>query len=90
MTIQQDRFNLNPSIITMYSTAWCPDCRRAKDFFRRHNIEYENVDLDEAPEAALFVKELNHGMRSVPTIVLPNGEVLVEPSDKQLADKFGM
>jgi glutaredoxin len=89
MTVQSNLFNLKPSAITMYSTAWCPDCRRAKDFFSQHKIEYENVDIDEIPEATPFVKELNNGKRIIPTIVLPNGEILVEPSNAQLADKFG-
>ncbi len=90
MDSQQNLFNLKPSIITMYTTAWCSDCRRAKDFFNRHKIEYENVDLDEVPEATPFVKELNNGNRIVPTIVFPNGDLLVEPSNTQLAEKFGV
>jgi glutaredoxin len=83
-------FNLNPSIITMYSAEWCPDCGRAKDFFNRHKIEYENVDIDEVPGATPFVKSLNNGKRIIPTIVLPDGELLMEPSDEELAEKFGM
>ncbi|MBI5950845.1 MAG: NrdH-redoxin [Chloroflexi bacterium] len=83
-------FNLNPSIITMYSAEWCSDCWRAKDFFDRHKIEYENVDIDKVPGATPFVKSLNNGKRIIPTIVLPNGELLVEPSDEELAQKFGI
>jgi glutaredoxin len=90
MKTPSNPFNLNPSIITMYSTEWCPDCGRAKDFFKHHKIEYENVDIDEFPEATPFVKSLNNGKRIIPTIVLPNGELLVEPTDEELAEKFGM
>lgn len=36
------------------------------------------------------VERLNHGRRSVPTIVFPDGSILVEPSDTQLADKLGL
>lgn len=89
MTTPSNLFNLHPSIITMYGAAWCPDCRRAKVFFDRHKIEYENVDIDEAPEATPFVKSLNNGKRIIPTIVFPNGDLLIEPSDAQLAEKFG-
>ncbi len=81
-------FNPNPSIITMYGADWCPDCRRAKTYFNKHKIEYENVDVDSVPEADSFVKKLNNGMRIIPTIVFPNGEIMVEPSDAQLAEKF--
>jgi len=83
-----NHFNLNPSIITMYGADWCPDCRRAKTYFNKHKIEYENVDVDSVPEADSFVKKLNNGMRIIPTIVFPNGEIMVEPSDAQLAEKF--
>jgi glutaredoxin len=82
-------FNLKPSITVIYGAAWCPDSQRAINFFKAHGVEYENVDIDETPQAADFVKRLNNGKRVVPTIVLPNGDLLVEPSDAQLARKFG-
>ena len=83
-------FNLKPSAITMYSTAWCPDCRRAKNFFNRHQITYENVDIEENPDGTPFVKKLNNGMRVVPTIIFPDGDILAEPSDSQLAKKLSL
>jgi glutaredoxin-like protein len=76
--------------ITVYSTAWCPDCKRAKKFLGEHQIEYDEIDIDRHPEAVDIVKQLNHGMRSVPTIVFPDGSILVEPSASQLAEKFGI
>ncbi|MCA2002719.1 MAG: NrdH-redoxin [Chloroflexi bacterium] len=82
-------FSLKPSVIVVYSAAWCPDSKRAINFLNAQRIEYENVDIDETPQAADFVKRLNNGKRVVPTIVLPNGDLLVEPSDAQLAEKFG-
>lgn len=77
-----------PDKITVYSTAWCPDCRRAKKFLDERQIQYEDVDIDRTPEAVDIVKQLNHGMRSVPTIVFPDGSILVEPSNAQLAEKL--
>jgi glutaredoxin len=85
-----DLFNLKPSTIMMYSTAWCPDCRRAKIFFDQHQIQYENVDVEENPGSTSFVKQLNNGMRVVPTIIFPDGEILAEPSNQQLAGKLGL
>lgn len=75
--------------IIMYSTDWCPDCRRAKRFFDEHGIIYENVNIDEHPEGEQIVRKLNHGNRSVPTIIFPDGTILVEPSNIQLAEKLG-
>jgi glutaredoxin len=81
---------LKPSTIVMHSTAWCSDCRRAKNFFDQHQIQYENVDVEENTDGASFVKQLNHGMRIVPTIIFPDGEILAEPSNQQLAGKLGL
>jgi thioredoxin reductase (NADPH) len=48
------------------------------------------VDIDNDPEAIAFVEKTNKGSRSIPTIVFPDGTVLVEPSNAQLAEKLGM
>lgn len=90
MEPQSNLFNLKPSTITMYSTEWCPDCRRAKFFFTRHQIHYEVVDIEKVPEGTPFVKKLNNGMRIVPTIIFPDGDILAEPSDAQLTEKLGL
>jgi len=76
--------------IIVYSTAWCGDCRRAKKFLDERQIQYEDIDIDRTPEAAAIVKQLNNGNRSVPTIVFPDGTILVEPRTSQLAEKLGI
>jgi glutaredoxin len=38
--------------ITVYSAAWCPDCREAKRFLDKHNIPYKVVDVESTPGAA--------------------------------------
>jgi mycoredoxin len=76
--------------IIVYSTVWCPDCKRVKKFLGEHGIQYDDIDIDRHPEAVDIVKQLNHGMRSVPTIVFPDGSILVEPSTSQLAEKLGI
>lgn len=90
MAQKPELFNLRPSVITVYTTAWCPDCKRAKNFFGEHRIQYLNVDIEETPEGVAFVENLNKGMRVIPTIIFPDGEVLVEPSNAQLAEKLGL
>jgi thioredoxin reductase (NADPH) len=76
--------------IIVYSTVWCRDCKRAKKFFGEHRIQYENIDIEQNPEAVEIVKKLNNGMRSVPTILFSDGSILVEPSNAQLAEKLGL
>ena len=76
--------------ILMFGANWCGDCRRAKRFFDEHHIDYEWIDVDKNPEAAVHVQEINKGMRSIPTIIFPDGSILVEPSNSELAKKLGL
>src|SRR5579875_538399 len=76
--------------ITMYATTWCGDCRMAKRWFDSHGIAYNYIDIEKDEQAAETVMRLNGGMRSVPTIVFPDGSVLVEPSARELAAKFSL
>lgn len=76
--------------VKIYVTTWCGDCRMAKRWFDSHNIPYENINIEQDAEAAEFVMHVNGGMRSVPTIIFPDGSVLVEPSSRELAKKFSL
>ena len=71
--------------IKMYATTWCGDCRMAKRWFDAHGIPYDYIDIERDEHAAAEVLRINRGMRSVPTIVFPDGSVLVEPSTRELA-----
>jgi mycoredoxin len=74
--------------IVMYSTRWCGDCGRARRIFAELGVAYQEIDVDRDPEAAERVRELNRGMRSVPTIVFPDGSILVEPGRRELEAKL--
>ena len=78
---------MSDSIIIMYGTDWCWDCTRARRFLKRHDIPFEWINIDKDREAEKFVLETNKGMRSVPTIVFPDGSIMVEPSTKNLKEK---
>ena len=79
---------LNPSQIVMYTTKYCSDCLRAKKFFSENNISHELIGLEGNPEATEFVRKINNGYQSVPTIIFPDGSILVEPSWDELKKKF--
>ncbi len=85
-----DLYNLKPSGVMVYSTVWCPDCKRAKQFFGEQRVAYTNVDIEQDEKAMAFVEKVNNGVRSIPTIIFPDGEVLVEPSNAELAKKLGL
>ncbi|GAP20593.1 glutaredoxin domain-containing protein [Leptolinea tardivitalis] len=77
-------------IIKLYGTSWCGGTRRARRIFDDNKIAYQWIDIDLDKEARSIVEQINHGNRSVPTIVFPDGSILVEPSDGQLAEKLGV
>ena len=78
-----------PDLI-MYGTTWCPDCTRSKRLLDRHQVPYRWINIDEDPDAAALVMRLNRGRRIVPTLVFPDGSLLAEPSDAQLARQLGL
>jgi len=81
---------MKPDQIVVYSTVWCPDCKRAKKFFGEQRMPYTNIDIEQDPEAMAFVEKVNDGKRIIPTIVFPDGSMLVEPSNAELAEKLGL
>jgi mycoredoxin len=77
-----------PKKICVYGTNWCPDTARSRQCLRRLGITYDWYDIDRDREACAFVESVNKGKRSVPTIVLPDGSILVEPTDAELEKKI--
>lgn len=74
--------------IIFYGTKWCGDCHRSRKVFSECNVDYVFIDIDLDRSGETFVKSKNHGKRSVPTIIFPDGSMLVEPSDQELKDKL--
>jgi len=66
--------------ITMYSTTWCGYCRRLKTQLDSVGIGYTEVNIEEQPDAAAFVEQVNGGNQTVPTIVFPDGSAATNPS----------
>jgi mycoredoxin len=74
--------------IQMYGTRYCPDCLRAKQVFSRRKVEFDWHDIDKDEAACDYVQKVNGGNQSVPTILFPDGSVLVEPSNVELEKKL--
>jgi thioredoxin reductase (NADPH) len=74
--------------LKVYGAPWCPDCRRSKQFLGEQRIPYDWIDIDQDPEAARYVRERNDGKQIIPTIALPDGSFLTEPSNAELARKL--
>jgi glutaredoxin len=55
--------------VQVYTTAWCRDCRAAKQFLDEHGVAYIEVNVDTNPAAsAELVNRV--GKRAVPQLVI--------------------
>ncbi len=69
--------------IKMYTTTWCSDCRRAKQFLKEHNILYEEINIEEHEGAAEYVMKINDGKRKVPTFEVDGRAFNLSPYDER-------
>ena len=76
--------------LRVIGASWCPDCKRAKTFLGQHRIEFEWVAMESDPTAQEEVERINGGKRIIPTIIFPDGSILTEPSNDELAEKLGI
>ena len=76
-----------PTVVTVYGADWCGDCRRAKRFLEATGVPYRYVDLEADPVSQQLVDDA--GYRAIPIIVTPAGDVLIEPSNDELAAVTG-
>jgi mycoredoxin len=74
--------------IIMYGTNWCSDCYRARRILDEREIEYVDIDIDLHADARVLVMHINDGKARVPTLVFPDGSLLVEPSNRELSTKL--
>jgi mycoredoxin len=72
---------------TMYTTPWCGYCQRLKGQLGREGITFDEVNIEEVPEAAAIVEKVNGGNQTVPTLVYADGSAMTNPSLAQVKDK---
>lgn len=72
--------------IVLYSVAWCPHCKEAKEYFTRNNIAFINrdVELDAAAMTDLTVKYKSQG---VPVIVIGDDDKVLKGFDREKFEK---
>ena len=74
--------------IRLYGAEWCPDCHRSRNYLDSQSVAYEYINVDGDDEAQAYVKQVNDNRLIIPTIVFPDGSVLAEPSNAELARKL--
>jgi len=75
--------------IVVYGTSWCPDCVRAKLFLEMRHVPFHWVNVEQDEQAMAYIEQVNGGLHRVPTLVFPDGSVLVEPTNAELSRKLG-
>lgn len=75
--------------VTMYSTTWCGYCRRLKTQLDSAGIAYTEVDIEQTPDAAAYVEQVNGGNQTVPTVLFPDGSAATNPSLVQVRERLG-
>lgn len=73
---------MNP-IVRIYTTNWCPDCRRAKQFLIASGIAFEEINIEETEGAAEYVIAANQGKRRVPTLEVNGHAFCCSPYDPE-------
>ena len=77
--------------LTIYTTTWCRDCRRAKSFLKERGVDYREVDIEEDESAEEIVINANEGKRKVPTLEVGGRFFACSPFDpEQLASELNI
>jgi glutaredoxin len=45
--------------VIMYTTPWCPYCHRAREYFKRHSVNYVEYDIEASAEHLAKFQDLN-------------------------------
>lgn len=74
-----------PEQVVVYSADWCGDCRRTKNWLTGHQVPFTVIDVEHDDQARDRAVALAGGRQNIPVVHLPDGSVLVEPTDTELA-----
>ena len=76
-----------PDVVTVYGAEWCADCRRARRYLDATVTPYQWIDVAADSDVRAMLDAA--GYRAIPVVAIPTGQVLVEPSDDELANVIG-
>lgn len=74
--------------IKLYAHPTCPSVPPVTAMLKGANVAYEYINIHQDETAREFVREVNNGYESVPTLLFPDGTTLTEPSTSALKDKL--
>jgi thioredoxin reductase (NADPH) len=71
-------------------TALSPASYAIKDFLSGNQVPYRWIDLDDDVATRTLVAPASEGLTRLPVVILPEGEMMVQPTVRELAERLGM
>jgi len=72
----------------MFSADWCGYCKRLKRQLDEVGITFREINVEQEPDSADFVEQVNGGNRVVPTLLFSDGSSLTNPSVIAVKEKL--
>jgi len=69
--------------VKIYSSPFCTFCIMAKNFLKKHGIEYEDINVQEDEQEARKIIELT-GQTTIPVIIIDDKEILIGFDEEKL------
>ncbi|MCB9161706.1 MAG: FAD-dependent oxidoreductase [Caldilineaceae bacterium] len=76
--------------IRVAGTLWSAASHHTKDFLARNRIPYQWLDIETNAEARALVESVENEHHRLPVVFFPDGRVLVNPENRDLADACGL
>ena len=76
--------------IRVLGSRWSPQSFATREFLSRNQVPYQWSDIDADPAAAQLVESVTGGVSRLPVVLFPDGSVLLQPANTELAEKVGL
>ena len=76
--------------IRVAGTLWSASSHAIKDFLARSQIPYQFLDIERDADAKALVEQANESSHRLPVVFFPEGDILIEPSLTEVAEKAGL
>ena len=76
--------------IRVAGTLWSASSHNTKEFLARNRIPYRWLDIELDSEAKTLVDEVLGDKKELPVVFFPDGDVLINPENHQVAEKVGL
>jgi len=75
-------------MVLIYSTSFCADCWRIKKVLEALRVPYREININRDEEGYDDLVHSSQGKLRVPTVILPDGTVMIEPDVAVVAERL--